>query len=365
MTHVARVGFAAELTIGYNFSGMYAQLTNLREALDGSRFEAELYDMWNTRSREYDLIHIFGVNQSLYPLTLTLQDLNVPYIVSPNFLPVSHRRMNRLFTYLNVHRGVIASRSAMQRHILANAHQIIVNSTAEVEALTRTYRLPRKPFRVIPNGVEREYAHGDPSAFRAAFDIRDEFVLTVSEVFNETKNHLGLLRAWSPDMPRLVFVGNVLSGEYAKKCRRELSRLNNVTLVGPLTHGDPLLRSAYKACSAFVLPSLVETTGLSALEAGVSGAPIAITKVGATWDYFGRDAFYCDPHSKRSIRATIRSALAAGRCDDRARRLLSHFDWSSVANMVRDCYSDVLHAAARDPDESSVRNSDAHLAPST
>ena len=58
MTHVARVGFAAELTIGYNFSGMYAQLTNLREALDGSRFEAELYDMWNTRSREYDLIQI-------------------------------------------------------------------------------------------------------------------------------------------------------------------------------------------------------------------------------------------------------------------------------------------------------------------
>lgn len=342
MSPKVRLGFAAEMTIGYNFSGMYAQILNLKEALNGSQFEVTLYDMWNSLGSKYDLIHLFGLSPSVYPLTLTLKRFGLPYVVSPNYWPVSFRHIHRILSGLNVHKGVFASRSGLQRDILTGAQQVIVNSPREGEALRLTYGLPRALLRVIPNGVERDYANGDPSQFREAFQITDDFVLTVSEVFNETKNHLSLLRAWGPDMPKLVFVGNVLNGRYAELCRREMARLDNVAIVGPLPHGSSLLKSAYKACSAFVLPSLVETTGLSALEAGVSGAPIAITSRGATRDYFGADASYLNPGSARSIRAAVNSALAAGRCDARAKRLLSHFDWASVANMVSDCYSDAL-----------------------
>jgi len=43
-----------------------------------------------------------------------------------------------------------------------------------------------------------------------------------------------------------------------------------------------MLASAYAACDVFVLPSMFETPGIAALEAGLAGAKIVITKYGGT-----------------------------------------------------------------------------------
>lgn len=337
-----RVGMLAELGLGYNFSGMYAQLINLRKALSNQGVDVRLYDMWNARHEAYDVVHVYGLSPSLHSLIVTLDHLSIPYVVSPNYWPVRHTRANRLLSLLDLRGGVIAARSALQRRILLGAQSIIVASTGERDALARTYRVSPSNFVVIPNAVEREFGAGDPQLFRDEFSIDDDFVLTVAEVFNETKNHLRLLRAWTRDMPRLVFVGNELSDDYAERCMKEARALGNVTVVGPLPHEGELLKSAYAACSAFVLPSLVETTGLAALEAAVAGAPIAITEVGGTKDYFGADAFYCTPRSSRSIRKAVQAAIASGRDEERAARFMQMYDWDHVAKLIRDAYRSAL-----------------------
>ena len=277
-----RVGMVAELGLGYNFSGMYAQMINLRKALSSGGVEARLYDMWNARGEAYDVVHIFGLNPSLHSLTVTLDHLSVPYVVSPNNWPVRHTRASRMVSRLDFRGGYIAARSALQRRILLGARSVIVASVGERDALARTYRVPPRNFVVIPNAVEKEFGAGDPRLFRGEFSIEDDFVLTVSEVFNETKNHLRLLQAWTKDMPRLVFVGNQLSGDYAARCIKLMRALGNVTVVGPLPHQGELLKSAYASCSAFFLSSLVERTGLAALEAAGTGNAIAITEGGGT-----------------------------------------------------------------------------------
>ena len=62
-------------------------------------------------------------------------------------------------------------------------------------------------------------------------------------------------------------------------------------------------KSAYRACEVFVLPSLLETPGLAALEAAAQGARVVITEVGARANTLGRWPTYVDPASASSLRA--------------------------------------------------------------
>lgn len=337
------VGIVSDYTIGYNFSGMSAQLAQIRDGVSQLGTRASLYDMWGSRQLDYDLLHFFGLYHSLHQFAQHVSVAEgIKYVISPNSWPVGHEALRHFMTYLNLGRGVIASRQALQRDILLGASAIIANSPEEARHLSCMYRLPSDRIAVIPNGIDREFEYVQPDLFTDAFGIEKSFVLTVSQVFNQTKNHLNLLRAWGSDMPTLVFVGNRIKGHYSDECNAMADDLGNVVIAGPLPHHSELLKSAYSACSAFVLPSWVETTGLSALEAGLTGAPIAITDRGGTRSYFGDRATYCDPARPASIRRAVLEAIHMGRSESRAEYFRSLPDWSAVSRMVNDLYGKVL-----------------------
>jgi glycosyltransferase involved in cell wall biosynthesis len=102
------------------------------------------------------------------------------------------------------------------------------------------------------------------------------------------------------------------------------------------------LASAYAACKVFVLPSLYETPGLSALEAALAGANICITKEGATREYFSDFAFYCDPHDINSIREAIFKAYEASKSDKLRDHILKNFTWNRAAKATLEAYEKVL-----------------------
>jgi glycosyltransferase involved in cell wall biosynthesis len=103
-----------------------------------------------------------------------------------------------------------------------------------------------------------------------------------------------------------------------------------------------MLASAYAACEVFVLPSLFETPGIAALEAGLAGAKIVITPHGGTRDYFGLLAQYVDPFSVESIRIGILSALSANRTDTLQHHIKKEFLWSTTAEKTLAVYQRVL-----------------------
>jgi glycosyltransferase involved in cell wall biosynthesis len=141
----------------------------------------------------------------------------------------------------------------------------------------------------------------------------------------------------------LLFVGKVRDCDYLHECLKAGGEF--VRYVGYLGHEDPLLRSAYRACEVFVLPSLLETPGLAALEAAAQGAKIVITEVGAARDYFESYAEYVDPASEASVERAIRAQLARRPAAELPSHILDNFTWSHAAKTLIDAYERVLFAA--------------------
>jgi glycosyltransferase involved in cell wall biosynthesis len=188
----------------------------------------------------------------------------------------------------------------MQTEVLAKSDILLPNAEAEMRVLARDFGLS-KGYIVVPNGVDLRFGNGTPDAFCEKYGLRD-FVLCVARV-EERKNQLSVIRALRDGGMTLVLVGKERE-PYTSRCRRESGP--KVRFLGHLEGNE--LASAYAAARVHVLASWYETPGLSSMEAALAGCSIVVTRKGATEEYFGSHADYCDPNDIASIRDAISRA---------------------------------------------------------
>lgn len=86
------------------------------------------------------------------------------------------------------------------------------------------------------------------------------------------KNQLRLIEALRGTGTQLVLAGQEREVDYAALCHQAAE--TTVHFIGKLKQGSILQQSAYAAAQALVLPSILETPGLVALEAAASGLPV-------------------------------------------------------------------------------------------
>ena len=177
--------------------------------------------------------------------------------------------------------------------------------------------------------------------FRDRFEIRGAFLLNVANA-EQRKNQLRLIRAIRDSNIRLVVAGNLRDRDYWDACRKEGADF--VQHVGALEHGGELMRSAYAACDAFVLPSLLETPGLAALEAAACGARVLVTREGSAREYFGDQVTYVDPLDVDDIRNGIWCALESTPSPALRVRIVSDFTWDRAARQLLDAYARAANA---------------------
>ncbi|MFB0510011.1 MAG: glycosyltransferase, partial [bacterium] len=118
---------------------------------------------------------------------------------------------------------------------------------------------------------------------------------------------------------------------------------NNLRVLGDSVANlnSEMLASAYAACDVFVLPSFYETPGLAALEAGLAGAKIVITKYGGTDEYFGDYAEYIDPKKVQSIYQGLVRALAKKKDRILAEHIRTNFLWEKSAKKLIEIYTTI------------------------
>jgi glycosyltransferase involved in cell wall biosynthesis len=231
------------------------------------------------------------------------------------------------------------------RHQLGLADRVVANSDMECTRLSAVLGLPRDRFATVYNGVESGALEPTrPGTFARRFRIAGPFVLNIGNI-EPRKNQVRLAEAMR-DFPgyTLALVGHMRDPDYLDAVLAVGGR--QVRYVGPLPHGSATLRSAYRDCAAFVLPSLLETPGLAALEAAAQGAPLVVTGEGSAKEYFGETAIYVDPRSRAAIAAGIAAALD-GRNRFRERRsriarVRSRFLWSRTVRSLIPVYQQVL-----------------------
>lgn len=298
------------------------QLLKYERYLKAAGHDVVRHDSWSASLSGADVVHFFSCMGGSIHFCNYVKSRGMPLVVSSSLWITEETR--HLYPV-----GEIAAQ-------LSLADVIVTNGELESDQLSAVLAIDRAKFLTVYNACDPEFATPvDPGLFRDRFGITGPFLLNVGNV-EPRKNQLALIRAAKAVGQRLVIIGHVRSPDYAATCWAEGEGL--VTYLGPIEHGDPLLRSAYAACSTFCLPSTLETPGLAALEAAAAGAQLVITAEGSTREYFGGDAFYVDSADVTDIVAGIRSALAAPISTRLRQRIAERFTWNRAVEPLAGLY---------------------------
>jgi len=331
--------------------GPATQIRKTAAYLASAGVDVHLFDPWAAWDRgKCDLFHLFSAGIGTYHLAREVHALDVPLVVSP----IMYSRHEAAFV-----RGSLKATRMMQKigpgvwsdyalaaDICSWAGKVLPNTRAEADLITGGLGVPEWKISVVPNGVEARFGQGDPSMFKKRYGL-ERFILNVGHIGHARKNVLGLVRALSTiDYPSVI-IGRIIKGDYGDACVREAAKHRHILLIDGLEHGSEMLASAYAACDVFALPSQFETPGIAALEAGLAGAKVVITRFGGTKEYFGDMAVYVDPASTGSIRDGILRALASPRDNRLREHIRKNFLWEHVAARTAAAYRELLDAPAR------------------
>lgn len=297
------------------------QLMKSKEALERRGHKVTFFNQWEHSLAAADVVHQFSVQGGIYNLCSYAHSHKIPLVLSPILW---------LSEYIDQYpMGEIA-------HMLNVADVICPNSHAEVERFLRHFDVSADRYHVTHNGVDACFFDSTPpELFVAKYALPESFVLCVGNI-EERKNQLSLLEANSRIGVHTVLIGNVRDNSYYSKINEHFA--GKFSYLGYMEHNAPALRSAYAACTAFALPSLIETPGLAALEAAAAGAPLVITKEGCTEEYFGSGALYVNPKNVEDIAEKISAAINDKKSGETLRDRARQFTWDRVAEELEGAY---------------------------
>jgi glycosyltransferase involved in cell wall biosynthesis len=243
-----------------------------------------------------------------------------------------------------------ATRVIVPRSI-RGARMIICPSTATRDALVRLFAVPAARCRIIPHGVETEFALPVSPAVRDAVKTRyglpERYLLQVGTI-EPRKNYVTTLRALArlePDerIPLVVVGGFGWKYDPVVDTVRQLDLTRWVRFVGyaPL----PDLPALYQMAQAVTFPSLDEGFGLPVLEACAAGTPVIASSAGAIPEVAGEAALLVEPEDEMALAENLRRILRDRALRERqiaAGRVRAElFTWSASAAAHREVYASV------------------------
>lgn len=310
--------------------------------------EARAWRPWEEEFDCFDVLHLFGSRPEFVELAASARRHGVKVVLSPiawfdaaAYWNEARPLTRRLVACMNHFvRGAYPGLPSWRRRLYHGVDLLLPNSQAEANQLQRLFEVEEAKLRVVRNGADQKFSSATPAAFVSHYGIR-EFVLCPGRI-EPRKNQLSLLRAMQDSDVPLVVLGDVVPGheDYYAECRRAAG--SNVLFLDAFDQTDPLLGSAYAACSCLALVSWFETPGLVALEAGMLGKPLVLGDRGSAEEYFGGLATYVAPDDIRGIRRAVSSAMQQPQSIELAQHVKQNFNWRSIAQDTSQAYAKLL-----------------------
>lgn len=327
------------------------QVTVLRVGF-GNRVDKFLYPMFAVRRalalERVDLLHAIMVNASAVaayafskltgkPALLTLQEGDSEAYAREYLGPLFpiYPRLHRPFDRIHAISGFLERQAV-------------------------TYGADAASIRVIPNGVDTEVFHPEPTPAQRDATVRlraqlgleqKRVIVSVSRLV--PKNGLDTLveamvrlRKHHPEVA-LVLVGAGGERERLESKAAEIGVRESVVFVGEVQHEDTA--DYLRLADAFVRPSKSEGLGSAFLEAMASGLPVVATPVGGIPDFLEHEVtgLFCEPDDAESVAAAVGRLLSDGSLSRRlsaggVRLVEARYRWEQVAEEMATLYEELL-----------------------
>jgi glycosyltransferase involved in cell wall biosynthesis len=250
-----------------------------------------------------DVMYAPVLTSALYcpPATIVdIRDTNV-------FSPLETNNLDYLFRNLML-RGVAYL-------VTARASRIVFVSKRSRDTVLKSINLDPARTSVIYHGCDPLFFKSTKSSPNICSFPRP-YILTVSDIYTH-KNYLRMLDAFSlicqadSDLGYdYVFAGANLNKTLFDSLKE---RMNSSDISGRVHYLGEVpyerLPALYQQASLYVLPSQLETFGLTLVEAMASGVPIAASSTSSIPEIAGEAAVYFDPLNIDDIAKTMRSVL--------------------------------------------------------
>jgi glycosyltransferase involved in cell wall biosynthesis len=228
----------------------------------------------------------------------------------------------------------LGHKKAVQK-LAGGAVMLLPNSNSEHERFVKDYKVSR-PYCVIYYGIDTEVFNIP----ELKPELRDPMQVICVARIEGKKNQLNLIKALNNTPYQLKLVGKPAPNHiaYYEECRSIAGP--NVTFIDFLPQEQ--LAEHYLRSKVHVLASWHETCGLSSMEAAYAGCNLVITDKGDTVDYFGNDAWYCNPSSPESIYNAVKQASEAPLSMTLREKILTEYNWREAASQTLAAYELIL-----------------------
>ena len=294
------------------------------------------------KKENLDLVHFPHFNVPIFyrqPFVVTIHDLT--HTLFPGKKP-SHF-FHRLAYYMVFNAAI------------TNSKKIIAVSESTKKQILQHFRVDEKKILVVYEGHNQAYKMlGKDEAFQQVskkFNINKPYLLYVG-VWRRYKNLPMLAKAFDRLLDQGFDLQLVLAGSpdpnypEIKSQITDIRNQNRIKMLGRVSDED--LNLLYNAAELFVLPSLMEGFGLTALEASACGVPIACSDIPALREVLGQGAEYFDPNNLENMTDVLFSLLKRPeRLEELANLALKRadlFNWKKAAEETVEIYSTSVSA---------------------
>ena len=208
---------------------------------------------------------------------------------------------------------------------------------------TERYFYMHHPKKIIYNGVADLSSLSQNISFPA--NIPDDFLFHISSL--QPKKNVHLLVEMMEYLPEqnLLIVGN-WGSDYGKMLQQQIKecRNHNIYMLSNITEAEKAV--LYANCRAFLFPSLCEGFGLPPIEAMKFGKPVFLSTLTSLPEIGGKEAFYWEELSPKSMAEVVRKQLAffdkSPHYAERLKQSAARFDWNRCVDQYINYYLEIL-----------------------
>lgn len=232
----------------------------------------------------------------------------------------------------------------MQKRVSLKFSRIITVSESARDDISSDFQIPKRRFRVIPNGINTDLFYPLPEMER-----EEKRIIVTNSADTPLKGLSFLFQAVAQIAGRhdlkVTVVGAPKKNGTIIKLVRTLGIGNRITFTGRIDNGEFIRQ--YARASIAVVPSLYEGFGLPVGEAMACGLPVISTTAGALPEVVGDAGILVPPADPRALARAIMELLedpARARAigDAGFKRVHDLFTWKKAAEKTVDAYRETI-----------------------